>query len=177
MSTRGDDPFERIRYAFPFCTIDIKQFDMLLSSIKCNFKAEGYFTEFVSLYQLQLCFCNNFKSWSSQWPKIEKLLKLTVFKDVIMNQPNQVFKRFIQQNGDTIINWTTKLEISILGLLWCRGTHKDKTRFLNKIINPNSNRIYSFADKELVLAFKKLFYISCDLAIQFSENENFEIPL
>ena len=70
------------------------------------------------------------------------------------------------------MNWTTKLEFSILGLLWCEGNetnHQAKVKFFDRLCNAYGEREIGSSDKELVLIFKKLFYVSHDLANTFMQ--------
>ena len=60
----------------------------------------------------------NTPAWKELWHNVEALLKFPVFKEITLIE---------HQKGsdipkDELINYTTKLEIGILGLLWCAGS-------------------------------------------------------
>ena len=69
-----------------------------------------------------------------------------------------------------MLNWTTKLEVGILALIWCEGTVEDKSRFFFELVkkpidtsilktvedNKNVAMEVSCLDDELQFCFIKL---------------------
>ena len=65
------------------------------------------------------------------------------------------------------MNFTTKLELGVLALLWCSGNQEEKARFFCKLANPNGDEFITHTDKEVKFIFKKLFYFSKDLTDKY----------
>ena len=68
-----------------------------------------------------------------------------------------------------IDNYTSKLELGVLGVLWCEGSHEDKVKFYGKLINPYNDDIIQNANKELKFTFCQLFFFSQDLPEKLSD--------
>ncbi len=66
-----------------------------------------------------------------------------------------------------IVNYTSKLEIGILGLLWCSGNQKEKTEEMFKLIASNGTKYVSCYDRELIFIFVKLLQFSIDLQSKY----------
>ena len=45
----------------------------------------------------------------------------------------------LKVSQDMVINYATKMEVAILGLLWCTGSQKSKANFLYKMLCPSIN--------------------------------------
>jgi len=90
---------------------------------------------------------------------MEGLLKTSAFKEF------SIEKHFKEHITDPVEqnNFTTQLELAILGLLWCTDTQEAKAQFLHKVINPQNLPEIAWNDKELKTVITKLFYYSNDL--------------
>jgi len=77
----------------------------------------------VSLADVQKVFCTT-PAWTSLWPKAVQLLKAPEFKEVIYHDRNLLAPE------DDLLEYTSKLELGCLALLWCQGSHDDKADFL-----------------------------------------------
>lgn len=65
------------------------------------------------------------------------------------------------------MNYTSKLEIGILGLLWCSGSQKEKAEVMFKLIASNGTKYVSCYDRELIFIFVKLLQFSIDLHFKY----------
>lgn len=70
---------------------------------------------------------------------------------------------------DKLINYTSKLELGILALLWCDGTHQQKVQFAIKLTNPNQVDQIGCTDDELKFIFVKLLEYSTDLPMRYEQ--------
>ena len=68
-------------------------------------------------------------AWRKLWVNVECLFKLPVFKEITLLE----HKKGSSIELSECMNYTTKLEIGILGLLWCTGSQKAKANFLYKL--------------------------------------------
>ena len=57
---------------------------------------------------------------------------------------------------DNMTNFTSKLELGCLALIWCEGSHLDKANFLYELSDKK-------AGKEFQLIFVKLIYYAVNL--------------
>lgn len=107
------DEQERFKYLFPFYRMNINVFDSKLNKIK-GIKASSKDTEIILIDDIQKEF--NSPAWKDSWQNVEKLLKTPEFKVITVTE-RKAIKSLVPQ--DKLINYTTKLEIGILALLWC----------------------------------------------------------
>ena len=68
---------------------------------------------------------------------------------------------------EELVNYTSKLEIGILGLLWCTGNQKEKAEAMFKLIASNGTKYVSCYDRELMFIFVKLLQFSIDLLSKY----------
>lgn len=93
--------------------MDIKVFDQKISKIR-GIKASSKDTEIILIDDIEREF--NSTAWKESWQNVEKLLKTPEFKVITVTE-RKAIKSIVPQ--DKLINYTTKLEIGILALLWC----------------------------------------------------------
>lgn len=157
------DEQERFKYLFPFYRMDIKVFDQKLSKIR-GIKASSKDTEIILIDDIQKEF--NSTAWKESWQNVEKLLKTPEFKVITVTE-RKAIKSIVPQ--DKLINYTTKLEIGILALLWCQGSQKDRTAFFLKLANPVELDQIGCTDDELKFIFVKLLEYSTDLPLRYEQ--------
>jgi len=97
-------------------------------------------------------------AWTKLWDNVECLLKLPVFKEITLLEHSKGSK--IPYNE--LINYTTKLEVGILGLLWCTGSQKAKANFIYKLAQPDDDPNVAWNDDELKIIFVRLVHFSID---------------
>ena len=71
-------------------------------------------TEFVSISNLKGALCTS-PAWKEDWPKVAYLLRLSEFKGLIFEEKENLYYKI----GNQLSEYVSKLEISILALLWC----------------------------------------------------------
>ena len=94
-------------------------------------KASSKDTEIIFIDDLKKEF--NTTAWKESWSNVDKLLKTPEFKVITVTE-RRAIKGVVPQ--EKLINYTTKLEVGILALLWCQGTQKERTTFFLKLANP-----------------------------------------
>ena len=65
-------------------------------------------------------------------------------------------------------DYTSKLEVAVLGLLWCSGSQAAKARYLTELANPSGSDTITHQSGEMKFIFKKLFYYSIDMAAKYN---------
>ena len=69
-----------------------------------------------------------------------------------------------------MINYTTKLEIGILALLWCQGDHHSKVFHFFNLANSKDYEYIGISDDELKFIFVKLLVYSTDLPVRYEKD-------
>lgn len=69
-----------------------------------------------------------------------------------------------------MINYTTKLEIGILALLWCEGDHNSKVIHFFNLANSKNYEYIGISDDELKFIFVKLLVYSTDLPVRYEKD-------
>ena len=119
-----EDELERFKYMFPFYKMNLAVFQRKLERVR-GMPSQYKRTEIVRIEDLKKEFTSatdkEAESWKGLWSNVEMLLKTSEFKVVTLAD-----KDALKDNipFDQLINFTSKLEISILALLWCSGTQK-----------------------------------------------------
>ena len=90
-----------------------------------------------------------------------------MFKELVTTSVNKVdgYYKFGKHDWS---KHTTKLDVAILGLLWCYGTQEQKVFYFQKLANPLETKWITHQSKEMKYVFKKLFYYSIDMAAKFT---------
>lgn len=110
------DEQERFKYLFPFYRMNISVFDQKLAKIK-GIKASSKDTDIILIDDIKKEF--NTTAWKESWSNVDKLFKTPEFKVITVTE-RRAIKGVVPQ--EKLINYTTKLEVGILALLWCNGT-------------------------------------------------------
>lgn len=124
------DEQERFKFLFPFYRMNIGVFEQKMAKIK-GIKASSKDTEILLIDDIKKEF--NTPAWKESWSNVDKLLKTPEFKVITVTE-RRAIKGLVPQ--EKLINYTTKLEIGILALLWCQGSQKERTAFFLKLANP-----------------------------------------
>ncbi len=75
-------------------------------------------TEFVSISNLKSTLCTS-PAWREDWPKVAYLLRLPEFKELVYEEKENLDGKI---NKNHLCEYVSKLELSVLALLWCHGT-------------------------------------------------------
>lgn len=145
--------------------MNIQVFDQKLSKIK-GIKATSKDTEIILIDDLKKEF--NTPAWKESWSNVDKLLKTPEFKVITVTE-RRVLLIKSQVPQEKLINYTTKLEVGILALLWCQGTQKQRTAFFLKLANPIMSENIGCTDDELKFIFVKLLEYSTDLPLRYEQ--------
>lgn len=108
----------------------------------------------------------NTPAWRESWWNVEKLLKTPEFKVITVTERGAI-KDIVPQ--EELINYTTKIEVGILALLWCDGTQKERTAFFTQLANPSGRNEIGCNDDELKFIFVKLLEYSTDLPLRYEQ--------
>ena len=73
------------------------------------------------------------------------------------------------------MNYTTKLEVGILALLWCKGNHKSKAKHFFNLANSKNYEYIGLSDDELKFIFVKLLIYSTDLPVRYENDFQFAL--
>lgn len=73
-------------------------------------------------------------------------------------------------NESQFSNYTTKLELGSLALLWCSGSQELKAKFLGNLANPRGDEFITHTGTELRFIFKKLLYFAVILPDKYYEH-------
>ena len=143
--------------------MNIKVFEQKLAKIK-GIKASSKDTQIIFIDDLEKEF--NTTAWKESWSNVDKLLKTPEFKVITVTERGAI-KSIVPQ--EQLINYTTKLEVGILALLWCDGTQKERTSFFSKLANPGNKNEIGCNDDELKFIFVKLLEYSTDLPLRYEQ--------
>ena len=97
---------------------------------------------------------------------MERLLRTPEFKSLIVKELKAVAPQIQKEN---ILDWTTKLELGVIALLYCRGSLEDKAQFFYDLANPNDImregevKGVAWSDDELKFIFVKLLQFATDM--------------
>ena len=94
------------------------------------------------------------------------MLKTPEFKQIVVVERNAI-KNYVPEKD--LINYTTKLEVGILALLWCQGSQNAKANYLYKLANPQKQDFIGWSDDELKFVFVKLLEYATDLPLRYFE--------
>ena len=121
---------------FPFYRTDIIQFEQTLNSIKNVHTGNQVYAKFFKVDEIKKVFCVT-TAWNELWPNVDILLRSFMFKELVMTCTlDGLNYRFLEHEWS---NHISKLDIAILGLLWCTGTHQQKVKYLTKLVNPTNS--------------------------------------
>lgn len=96
--------------------MNIAVFEAKMQKIK-GIQATSKETEIISIDDIKKEF--DTPAWKESWQNVEKLLRTPEFKVITVTE-RRAIKGVVPQ--EQLINYTTKLEVGILALLWCDGT-------------------------------------------------------
>ena len=95
----------------------------------------------------------------SNWENIDILLRSFMFKELLATTTIKGISIQKQCWSD----YTTNLEVAVLGLLWCSGSQQQKCQLLCKLVNPSDEKYISHTNRELKFMFKKILYLSINM--------------
>lgn len=110
-------------------------------------------------------------AWKQLWPNVDKLLRMPEFKCIVVKERKAIAEHVAREELE---QWTTKLEVGILGLLWCEGSMRAKANFFYDLANPTENAAsghingLTWSDDELKFIFVKLLYAAVDLPKKYA---------
>ena len=104
-----------------------------MESIKEGVDAASKDTRFIKIEHVKEALCVT-DSWKELWPNVERLLRTPEFKSLIVKELKAVAPQIQKEH---ILDWTTKLELGVIALLYCQGSLEDKARFFYDLANPN----------------------------------------
>ena len=142
---------------FPFYRMDIEIFQLKLRTMG-GIKSSKMQTEFVCISDLKSTFCTS-PAWKEDWPKVAMLLRSPEFKCLVFDEKENLNHKI---GRNQLCEYVSKLEISVLALLWCSGTRQQKAKFLYQLAAPNSQTLL-FDDPEMKFIFTKLLRFSWNL--------------
>ena len=70
---------------------------------------------------------------------------------------------------ESSINYTSKLEIAILAILWCQGTVREKAQYLCTLVTKDNDESISLNNQDLQFAFIKLLQFGYDLPSRYTD--------
>lgn len=126
------DEVDRFKYLFPFYRMHIDCFAQQLRTIDEGLKAQSKDTLIISIDSFKKAFYAT-PAWKELWPNVERLLRTPEFKTIVFQERHAICQHI---STDDMLNWTTKLEVGILALIWCEGNIEDKARFFCELVNP-----------------------------------------
>ena len=139
--------------------MDIEIFELKLRTM-AGIKSQKMQTEFVSISDLKATLCTS-PAWKEEWPKVAYLLRSSEFKGLVFDEKEILINK-IGDGKNQLCEYVSKMEISVLALLWCNGTRYQKAKFLYKLAAPNSDTLL-FDDPEMKFIFTKLLRFSWNL--------------
>ena len=89
-------------------------------------------------------------------------------KELVVCNTIKGYNNKIQE--DQVQNYTTKLEIGCIALLWCSGSQDLKAKFMSNMANPRAEEFITHTGAELRFIFKKLLYCACSLPEKYSQH-------
>lgn len=143
--------------------MNIAVFEAKMQKIK-GIQATSKETEIISIDDIKKEF--DTPAWKESWQNVEKLLRTPEFKVITVTE-RRAIKGVVPQ--EQLINYTTKLEVGILALLWCDGTQKERTSYFTKLANPGNKNEIGCNDDELKFIFVKLLEYSTDLPLRYEQ--------
>ena len=111
-------------------------------------------------------------AWKELWVNFVRLIRMPEFKSIIVKERAQLPAGI---DRDKILDWTTRLEIGSVALLWCQGSLKDKADFFYDLVNPGDvvreGQLtgVAWSDDELKLVFVKLLQMSTDMPERYKQ--------
>ena len=66
-------------------------------------------------------------------------------------------------------DYTSKMEVAVLGLLWCSGSQIAKAQYLVELANPSGSDTITHQSGEMRFIFKKLFFYAIDMAAKYTQ--------
>lgn len=94
------------------------------------------------------------------------MLRSFVFKELVVT--SSIKGRGYKLTEDKWSDYTSKLEVAILGLLWCEGTQQQKAKYFTTLANPSGTSTITHQSGEMKFIFKKLFYFSIDMVAKYN---------
>jgi hypothetical protein len=117
---------------FPFYRMDIKQFELQLNDACARHHAwtsQSIQSEVVTVDALMAEFCQ-IRTIEMSKDRIHRLFKLDFFTE-ILREDKERFDLMTQEQVDSIC---CKLDVGLMGLLWCKGALEDKANFLFNLV-------------------------------------------
>ena len=122
-------------------------------------------TCFVAVDDVRRTFCVS-PAWRQLWGSVDTLLRSFVFKELVVTSTVKGLNYKLGE--DKWSDYTSKLELAILGLLWCSGTQEEKAKYFALLSDPAGSDTITHNSGEMKFIFKKLFYFSIDMAAKYS---------
>jgi len=124
-------------------------------------------TSYITIDDFKKAFCVT-PAWKQQWPNVAALCRTYLMKELVVCNTIKGFSHKIQE--DQCINYTTKLEVGALALLWCSGSQELKAKFMTNLANPRGDEFITHTGSELRFIFKKLLYNAVILPEKYYEH-------
>ena len=98
---------------------------------------------------------------------MDTLLRSFIFKELVVTSTIKGLNHKLREERWS--DYTSKLEVAVLGLLWCSGSQDSKARYLAALANPSGSDTITHQSGEMRFIFKKLFYYSIDMAAKYTQ--------